>query len=62
MMIIFAVLLIASFIRNKETLFSKKRNMAVFVMLSAIGIALGIVDMIRPYIPSIAYAIEKYFK
>jgi hypothetical protein len=61
-MYVFGGLLIASFIKQKDVLFSKKRNLILFVLLSAIGIALGAINMIRPYIPSIAFSLEKYFK
>ena len=61
MMYVFGGLLIASFIKQKDVLFSKKRNL-ILVLLSAIGIALGAINMIRPYIPSIAFSLEKYFK
>lgn len=62
MIYIFGGLLIISFIKHKDVLFSKKRNLFLFLILSAGGIALGVVHMISPYIPSIAFALEKYLK
>jgi len=58
----FGILLILSFIRQKELLLKKKRNLLLFLFLSVCGFTLGIVHLVSPYIPSIAYAIEKYLK
>lgn len=62
MIYIFGAILVASLIKKRDELLSKKRNLAVFIALSAIGIALGAVHMIRPYVPSIAYTLEKYLR
>lgn len=61
MVYVFGGLLIISFVKQKEVILSKKRNLLVFLLLSATGIALGVFRMIFPYIPSIAYTLEKYF-
>lgn len=62
MIYVFGILLIISFIRQKEVLLKKKRNLILFLALSVCGIVLGVVHMISPYIPSIAYLLEKYMK
>jgi len=62
MIYVFGGLLIISFIKQKDVLLDKKRNLALFLVLSACGIALGVVHMVSPYIPSIAFALEKYLK
>jgi hypothetical protein len=62
MIYIFGGLLIITFVKEKDVLLDKKRNLFLFLILSAAGIALGAVHMISPYIPSIAYALEKYLK
>ncbi|TAH69490.1 MAG: hypothetical protein EWM47_06840 [Anaerolineaceae bacterium] len=62
MIYIFGSLLIISFIKQKDVLLGKKRNLVLFLILSVFGIALGVVHMISPYIPSIAYTLEKYLK
>lgn len=62
MIYVFGGLLIVSFIKQRDVLFSKKRNLVLFIILSAGGIALGVVRMIFPYIPSIAYTLEKYLR
>lgn len=62
MIFVFGGLLILSFIKEREVLFSKKRNLLLFMILSACGIALGVVRMMFPYIPSISFALEKYLK
>lgn len=60
MIVVFIILLVISFIRQKDVLLGKKRNLALFIILSAFGIALGVVHMIYPYVPSIANLVEKY--
>lgn len=59
MIYIFGGLLVISFIKQKDVLLSKKRNLVLFLFLSTCGIALGAVHMISPYIPSIAYTLER---
>ena len=59
---VFGGLLIMSFIKQKDVLLGKKRNLVLFLFLSVCGIALGAVHNVFPYIPSIAYALEKYMK
>lgn len=62
MIFVFIILLVVSFIREKDTILNKKINLAVFLILTAIGIGLGVIRMIHPYIPSLAALIEKYIK
>lgn len=62
MVYVFGALIIVSYIRQRDVLLSKKRNLILFLLLSASGIALGTVRMIFPYIPSIAYTLEKYLR
>lgn len=59
MIYIFGGLLVLSFVKQKDVLLSKKRNVFLFLLLSICGIALGAVHMISPYIPSIAYSLER---
>jgi len=58
MIYIFGGLLLISFIKQKDVILNKKRNLVLFLLLSVCGIALGTVHMISPYIPSIAYSLE----
>ncbi|MDD4111426.1 MAG: hypothetical protein PHC56_00120 [Herbinix sp.] len=62
MVYVFGGLIIVSFVKQKNVILSKKRNLFVFLVLSASGIALGTVRMIFPYIPSIANTLEKFMK
>lgn len=62
MIFIFCILLVISFIRQKDVLLSKKSNLFVFFLLSAIGITLGVIRIIYPYIPTVANLLEKYIK
>lgn len=59
MIYIFGGLLLTSFIKQKDVLLRKKRNLVLFLILSACGIALGAVHMISPYIPSITFTLER---
>ncbi|MDF2843021.1 MAG: putative rane protein [Herbinix sp.] len=62
MIYVFFATIIYTFVRQKEKLLSKKRNLFVYVLLSGIGVMLGIVYLINPYLPSVTSALEKYMK
>lgn len=62
MIYIFGVLLIYTLIREKDTLFRKKRNMLLFLFLSFLGGFLGVVHMLSPHVSSLVYIVEKYIK
>lgn len=62
MIYIFSFTIIYTLIRQKEKLLSKKRNLVLYLFLSLIGIALGVVYLMNPYIPSITSVMEKYLK
>lgn len=62
MIYVFGVLLILSFIKQKDLLLKKKRTLVIFLFLSVCGIILGVVHMVSPYIPSIAFVLEKHLK
>lgn len=62
MIYIFGSLLVVSYIKQRELLLSKKRNLFVFIFLSTIGLVLGLLQMTRPYIPSIFNKLQEYFR
>ncbi|MDF2538161.1 MAG: putative rane protein [Herbinix sp.] len=62
MIYVFAVTLIYTFVKKKEELLEEKRNLVLFMLLSVIGISLGIIYMINPYLPSLTLMLEKYMK
>lgn len=62
MIYIFSFTIIYTLIRQRDKLLSKKRNLVLYVFLSMIGIALGVVYLMNPYIPSITTVMEKYMK
>lgn len=62
MIYVFGILLIISFIRQKDQLLKIKKNLILFMVLSLGGIGLGIVHMVSPHIPTIAFVLEKYLK
>lgn len=62
MIYIFAISLIYTMIKKKDQLLGANRNLILFFLLSIIGLALGIVYVINPYLPSISSMLEKYMK
>ncbi|HHV09022.1 MAG TPA: hypothetical protein GXX75_01935 [Clostridiales bacterium] len=62
MIYIFSFTIIYTFIRQREKILSKKRNLALYLLLSVSGLALGIVYLLNPYLPSITTVMEKYMK
>ncbi len=62
MFYVFILLLIGSFIRERQKLFKEKRNLALFLLFSLAGILLGLIHNISPYIPSIAMRLEEFMK
>lgn len=62
MIYIFSFTIIYTLIRQKEKLLNKKRNLVIYLFLSLIGVALGIVYLLNPYMPSITSIMEKYMK
>lgn len=62
MIYIFGATIIYTFVKEKDKLLSAKRNMFLFFFLSVIGMALGIVYIINPYLPSITLMLQKNMK
>ncbi len=62
MFYVFLILLIASFVIEREKLLREKKNLGLFLVLSIVGITFGIIHMAMPYVPSIAMVLEKYLK
>lgn len=62
MIYIFSFTIVYTLIRQRDKLLSKKRNLVLYLFLSLIGITLGVVYLINPYLPSISSLVEKYMK
>lgn len=62
MLYLFGLALVCSFIKQRDKLFKVKRNLIVFMVLSVLGITMGIVHSFYPYFPSLAMSLEKYLK
>ncbi len=62
MIYIFGLTIIITFIRQRDKLLRSKKNLAIYLMLSFIGLGMGVVYMINPYLPSISTMMEKYMK
>jgi hypothetical protein len=62
MIYIFGFTIIFTLIKQREKLLRSKKNLALYLVLSIIGMAMGIVYMINPYLPSISLMMEKYME
>ena len=62
MIYIFGATIIYTFIKQKNQLLREKRNLFLYLLLSVIGMSLGIIYIMNPYLPSIAMLMEKYMK
>ncbi len=62
MIYIFSITIIYTFIKQKDKLLKEKRNLVIYLLLSVIGITLGIVYLLNPYLPSLTMLMEKYTK
>lgn len=62
MIYIFAATIILTLIKQRDKLLSKKRNLVLYLFLSVIGLALGVVYLVNPYLPSFSLLLEKYMK
>lgn len=62
MIYIFSFTIIVTLIKQRDKLLSKKRNLVLYLFLSIIGLTLGVIYMINPYLPSITSMMGKYMK
>jgi uncharacterized membrane protein HdeD (DUF308 family) len=62
MIYVFSVTIIYTFIKQRDKLLHDKKNLVLYVLLSVLGIALGVVYLINPYLPSLTTILEKYMK
>lgn len=62
MFYVFLIGLIGSFFIERKKLMKRKINLVLFISLSIIGITLGIIHMVSPYLPTVASLVEKYMK
>jgi len=62
MIYIFSITIIYTFIKQKDKLLREKRNMALYLVLSILGLSLGVLYIINPYLPSLSTVMGKYMK
>ncbi len=62
MIYIFSITIIYTFIKQKDKLLKEKRNLVIYLLLSVIGITLGVFYLLNPYLPSLTMLMEKYTK
>jgi hypothetical protein len=62
MIYVFSITLIYTLITQRDKLLDKKRNLALYLILSIFGISLGVVYLMNPYLPSLSLMMEKHLK
>lgn len=62
MIYVFAIAILYVFFRQKEHIIKKKRNVLLFLLLSILGLSMGIIYHNHPYIPSIASELERVMR
>ncbi len=62
MIYIFSISIIYTLIKERDKLLQKKKNLVLYILLSLMGIGLGVVYLMNPYIPSLSLLMEKYMK
>ena len=62
MIYVFSFTIIYTLIKQRDKLLREKKNLALYLILSVIGIGLGAVYLINPYLPSLTSFVEKYIK
>jgi len=62
MIYIFGLTIVYTLIRQREKILKSKKNLAIYLSLSIIGLAMGILYLINPYLPSISLIMEKYME
>ncbi len=62
MIYVFGGTIIYTLIRQRDKLLKSKKNLFLYLLLSIIGLAMGIIYIINPYLPSISQMLEEYMK
>lgn len=62
MIYIFGFTIIFTLIKQRDKLLRSKKNLVIYLLLSIIGMAMGIIYLINPYLPSISQVMEKYME
>jgi hypothetical protein len=62
MIYIFGFTIIYTLIRQRDKLLKSKKNLVLYLLLSIIGMSMGIIYLINPYLPSISLMMEKYME
>ncbi len=62
MIYIFGFTIIFTLIKQRDKLLRSKKNLVLYLLLSIIGMTMGIIYLINPYLPSITLMMEKYME
>ena len=62
MIYVFGITILYTLVHQRDKLLRSKKNLVLYLLLSTIGLAMGIIYIINPYLPSISQALEKYME
>ncbi len=62
MIYVFGATAIYTLIQQRKKLLKEKRNLIIYLFLTIMGLALGIIYLMNPYMPSLTMYLEKYLK
>lgn len=62
MIYIFSTASVYSLVKNWKKLLEQKRNLVLYLILTGMGLGLGVIYLMNPFLPSISMYIEKYIK
>lgn len=60
MIYVFGATALYTLIKERKKLLSQKRNLILYLFLSILGLVLGVVYLVNPYLPSLSMFLEKY--
>lgn len=62
MIYVFIIALIYILISKRKSILSRKKNVFLYLLFSIVGIAMGVLYMVNPYLPSLVNMLEKSLK
>ena len=62
MIYVFGFTIIFTLIQQREKLLKSNKNLILYFLMSIIGMTLGIIYLINPYLQSITLMMEKYME
>ena len=60
MIYVFGITITVTFILQRDKLLKSAKNLMLYLLLSILGMSMGVIYLINPYLPSISILLEKY--